>query len=103
MNSTHLHIDPTLKKEIDAQGTREDCDQCRAEKGLAPKAAVDAAVAARTKSGHDTRQALEDVVQQLEEAEGIIDTQRGELKEKDAELARLKKELERLEKKKEAK
>lgn len=102
MNDTHLHKDMVegTQREVEAQGTRQECDLCRERSGLPPIADVKRKLEERAQAeGHDTRIPAETLLEDLATAEAQVDELRGLVKQKDADLARLTKELEKATKK----
>jgi len=101
MNTSHLHVDPDSKKEIEAFGLRDHCNVCRKAKGLKPLSETERKVleqAATTSAGSGS-EPIEQLLEDLQAQEAANDELRAQLKEKDAELALLKKELELVKKK----
>lgn len=99
MNSSHLHTDEN-GVQVEAGGARDDCDFCRAKKGLPPKKDVEAGIQKRlAASGVDRRQPVEQIFEQLEESERLNDELRDRIKNLELELAQKDQEIEKLNKK----
>lgn len=98
MNTSHLHIDPDSKVQVDAEGLRDHCNVCRTAAGKPELTETDRKMlkqAVRTGVVGSAAEPVEQMMADLQAQEEENDRLRGELKAKDVEIAQLKKQLEK--------